>query len=296
MTDNKNEEPLSISTNIQLENPSEEMTTPEEPVTINQNEATDNMEVHHHPDIHHKPKKWKEYFLEFLMIFLAVTMGFIAENIREHFVEKGVEEKYIKSYLADLKSDSARFDRIIDRNVIAMNSIDKTLKLIHLPIINDSVSRSLYELNQKVTGFSVMLFIKRTLSQLKSAGGYKLISNNILCDSMVGREIDIEWAEMLAQRLYNLTYEIRTHTASKIFDTYLVYDDLNQNATDQRQLSRDPVLTNTKKFPLLSTSKEDIAAYSNNLISLQWNLKNYNNELKRYQLRCKNLIRLIERE
>ncbi len=31
------------------------------------------MEVHHHPDLHHKPKKWKEYFLEFLMIFLAVT-------------------------------------------------------------------------------------------------------------------------------------------------------------------------------------------------------------------------------
>ncbi len=45
------------------------------------------MEVHHHPDLHHKPKKWKEYFLEFLMIFLAVTMGFFAENIRENYVE-----------------------------------------------------------------------------------------------------------------------------------------------------------------------------------------------------------------
>lgn len=46
------------------------------------------MEVHHHPDLHHKPKKRKEYFLEFLMIFLAVTMGFIAENVREHFAEE----------------------------------------------------------------------------------------------------------------------------------------------------------------------------------------------------------------
>ncbi len=34
------------------------------------------MEVHHHP--HVEKKSFKEYFLEGLMIFLAVTMGFIA--------------------------------------------------------------------------------------------------------------------------------------------------------------------------------------------------------------------------
>ena len=40
------------------------------------------MEVHHHP--HVEKKGFKEYFLEFLMIFLAVTMAFIGENMREH--------------------------------------------------------------------------------------------------------------------------------------------------------------------------------------------------------------------
>jgi len=35
------------------------------------------MEVHHHT---HHPKKWKEYVSEFFMFFLAVSMGFIAEN------------------------------------------------------------------------------------------------------------------------------------------------------------------------------------------------------------------------
>jgi hypothetical protein len=42
------------------------------------------MDVHHHPDLHHKKKNFKEYFLEFLMIFLAVTLGFIGSirNIR----------------------------------------------------------------------------------------------------------------------------------------------------------------------------------------------------------------------
>jgi hypothetical protein len=35
------------------------------------------MEVHHHPDLHHEQKPWKEYILEFVMLFLAVTMGFL---------------------------------------------------------------------------------------------------------------------------------------------------------------------------------------------------------------------------
>jgi hypothetical protein len=39
------------------------------------------MEVHHHP--HVEKKGFKEYFLEFIMTFLAVTMAFIGENMRE---------------------------------------------------------------------------------------------------------------------------------------------------------------------------------------------------------------------
>lgn len=43
------------------------------------------MEVHHpHVPTHSKP--WKEYLLEGLMIFIAVTLGYGAENIREHYV------------------------------------------------------------------------------------------------------------------------------------------------------------------------------------------------------------------
>lgn len=45
------------------------------------------MEVDHRPQLHHQAKPWKEYLLEGLMIFLAVSLGFIAENIRERISE-----------------------------------------------------------------------------------------------------------------------------------------------------------------------------------------------------------------
>jgi hypothetical protein len=60
------------------------------------------MEVHHHS---HHPKKWKEYITEFLMLFLAVSLGFMAENIREHQIEQNREKQYMVSFVADLESD-----------------------------------------------------------------------------------------------------------------------------------------------------------------------------------------------
>ena len=44
--------------------------------TATHNSPLTNMEVHHHPDV--EKKGLKEYILEGLMIFLAVTMGFFA--------------------------------------------------------------------------------------------------------------------------------------------------------------------------------------------------------------------------
>ena len=69
------------------------------------------MEVHHHP--HPGKKRFKEYFLEFLMIFLAVTLGFFAESLREHLTDKRIEREYIVSFVEDLKQDTASFNRVI---------------------------------------------------------------------------------------------------------------------------------------------------------------------------------------
>ena len=73
------------------------------------------MDVHHHPDIHHKTKKWREYFLEFLMIFLAVTLGFFAESYREHLADKRKEKEIILALLNDLKKDTTNLNNIVNR-------------------------------------------------------------------------------------------------------------------------------------------------------------------------------------
>jgi len=69
------------------------------------------MEVHHHanssPDNHRgsSKKKWIHYFWEFIMLFLAVYLGFLAENWREHKIENHRAHKYIETFYEDLKND-----------------------------------------------------------------------------------------------------------------------------------------------------------------------------------------------
>ena len=71
------------------------------------------MEVHHHSHTH--KKKWTHYFWEFLMLFLAVFCGFLAEYQLEHTIENQRERKYILSFIEDLKADTVS----INQNVIS---------------------------------------------------------------------------------------------------------------------------------------------------------------------------------
>jgi hypothetical protein len=102
------------------------------------------MEVHHHPDINHKPKKWKEYFLEFLMIFLAVTLGFIAENLREHITDRVKERQYIAGFIRNVKDDTASLRHVIEFDQQQVKGVDSMLKLSHVNMAIDSNRKSFY--------------------------------------------------------------------------------------------------------------------------------------------------------
>src|SRR4030095_1801598 len=66
------------------------------------------MEVHHHS--HTPGKKWTHYLWEFLMLFLAVTLGFLVENQREHYIEHEREKQYVQSFYEDLTADELDLD------------------------------------------------------------------------------------------------------------------------------------------------------------------------------------------
>ncbi len=110
VADNIGDENFDNQANAQPKNSSNEAIPTKKTDAINQVPETENMEVHKHPHhVTHK-KKWGEYLLEFLMLFLAVFLGFIAENQREHIVEHQREKKFARRLLSDLRQDSLFFE------------------------------------------------------------------------------------------------------------------------------------------------------------------------------------------
>src|SRR6201989_2741559 len=99
--------------NTQSENSTDKIIPAINTETISPKQEIENMEVHKHPHhVTHK-KKWGEYLLEFFMLFLAIFLGFLAENLREQIVEHHREKVYIHSLVEDLKSDIIQSDQVL---------------------------------------------------------------------------------------------------------------------------------------------------------------------------------------
>jgi hypothetical protein len=80
------------------------------------------MEVHHHPQV--EKKNFKEYFLEFIMIFLAVTLGFFAEQMRESVADHNRGKEFMKSMVEDLKTDTANISSFSIKANVALIQMD----------------------------------------------------------------------------------------------------------------------------------------------------------------------------
>jgi len=131
------------------------------------------MEVHAHS--HTDRKKWTHYFWEFFMLFLAVTLGFFVENMREHYIEQKRGLQYIRSFVEDLKTDTASFSKIIAQYSIKESQLDQLYLCYDSINMNLNTNECITNLYAATIGFQDLIYTDRTLQQLKNAGGLRLL-------------------------------------------------------------------------------------------------------------------------
>lgn len=136
---------------------------------------TENMEVHHHPQLH-QPTQWRGYVLEFAMIFLAVTMGFFAENIREGVTNRKKEKHYLYSLAEDITSDTTQLHGYIVFKKKVMRYCDSLLFVISRTNVLRS-SNAFYNYSKEMARYVRYYPADRTIEQLKNAGNMQLITN-----------------------------------------------------------------------------------------------------------------------
>lgn len=163
------------------------------------------MEVHHHA--HHEGKKnWKSYFWEFLMLFIAVFCGFLAENLREHLVERHREGQYINSLLQDLKQDTVSLSENIKSRELRKFHASSLIKQLSFSINNDSLSKLYFSAN-KLTGLQVFNYSNSTLYQLKTSGLMRLIQNSNVVNSINSYDLSITRHKLREQVELEMTLE-----------------------------------------------------------------------------------------
>jgi hypothetical protein len=140
-------------------------------------------------------KRPKEYLLEFLMLFLAVSMGFIAENIREQINEKRRAHEMIVAFRKDVEQNQYLLDSLIERNTAQihyMDSLSHTIGFNGQPLDLQKFSA---ELNLWMYRF---MNRKNNFEQMKSVGTLRNIKDFNLLDQILTYEQMADLAEVRA--------------------------------------------------------------------------------------------------
>lgn len=175
------------------------------------------MEVHHK---HHIPKKWSEYLTEFFMLFSAVTLGFFAENMREHYIERHRESEYMTSLLSDLKKDTAEYNnatKYIERQI---KGIDTTLQILEKGNWTSDEINKLYLINLGILGNRGSEVNTSTSAQLKNAGGLRLIKSSEISDLLAQYWIRNQFVEKYEDIVGELKLKARDQS-------YRIYNQFN---------------------------------------------------------------------
>ncbi len=189
------------------------------------------MEVHHHS---HHPKKWKEYITEFLMLFLAVSLGFMAENIREHQIEKQREIAYLQNVHKDLKLDLANIDSVMYQNSVRLNALDTFFSSMkNRTLTNEDVYYYTRNLGLRSTFESSHI----GLDQIKSAGGLRMVKVDEIVSGIQEYERMLNSIDKLESVRERSLEQARFKMAS-VFDPLINYEMLTNQGQGTMRFNR----------------------------------------------------------
>jgi len=278
-------EPLHIPNNTQPEHSPEENIPLKDNETINAHQEIDNMEVHHHAHHEHGKKNWRSYFWEFLMLFLAVFSGFLAENQREHYIENKRERKYIEALIQDLKADTTSLEDYIQVRTKKRTYLDSLVLLLSTGQYK-KMGNETYFFARQVYNASPFVSTDGTMQQLKNAGNLRLIHGKAVTDSILSYDQTVralyEWDEV-DTRIKTSFREIggTVFSAAEFYKTIDSDMTFLRPTTNPQIITDDPAIINNVSFQIQYLSTVTLG----NLL-----------RAKRLKKRAINLISLLKQE
>jgi hypothetical protein len=140
------------------------------------------------------------------MLFLAVFLGFVAENKREQLVEKKKAREYISSLYEDLRIDDKQLQELIPMFKKKDLRLDTMLTLLK-GISKTTGANGLYKYYYEPANYPDFIYTDRTIQQLRSSGGLRLITKQEVSDSIIAydasvKQIGIAISEAISEQIH----------------------------------------------------------------------------------------------
>ena len=155
----------------------------------------------------------------------------MAENIREHQIEKQREIAYLQNVHEDLKLDLINIDDVISSNTIRLQAMDTLFQLINNnTITNEDVYYYIRNLALRATFESSHV----GLDQIKSAGGLRMVKNPEIISGIQEYERALDALNKL-ENVRERTLEQARFKMAVVFEPTISYEMLvNQGQGDMR--------------------------------------------------------------
>jgi len=182
-----------------------------------------NMEVHHHP--HVEKKNLKEYLLEGLMIFIAVSLGFFAEGLRESISDNAKEKEYMESFVQNLADDTTSMKLVIIENKSKVENMTRLMSLSQKDMSKPQNTSLLYKYcaGRSIGYYSIFKSNDATMLQLKNSGGLRLIRKDHVADSIAKYDNAVKVISA-AEDLYTTETNATIIAARSVMDFTVYYD------------------------------------------------------------------------
>lgn len=174
-----------------------------------------------------KMKKIINRFWDFLMLFIAISLGFFVENYRGGLVDRQKEKEIIASFINDLETDIKELDIAIQRREIREVRIDSITYILNNGL-QDDYGKDLYYYARYLPRPFIFWANNTTNEELKYSGNFILIKNQKIIDALLQYNDDYifidfikEREEYLVRRLFD---QINMIFDPKVFDEMNVYD------------------------------------------------------------------------
>jgi hypothetical protein len=214
------------------------------------------------------------------MLFLAVFLGFVAENIRENIADHDREKQYMQSMIEDLKSDTLQMNALIKIKQSRNSMIDSLVFLLGIPDYKNHLN-DIYFFARSISPPLNFFPNERTIMQLKNAGGLRLIRNIKVSDGIMeyDQKMSIQLSDIGDEQ--NLRQEYRKSVKS-LFDGKVFIQMLDNDTTIEKP---------TNNPPLFKTDKSSI---NNLVVDVQYVKKADQIQIVRYVELVKQATALIQ--